>query len=71
MAEWKPDQVLNAKGLSSPMPILKTKKLLKEMKPGQILKIQGNDLQAFASRSGDEYLGEVQVARGSGRMSTA
>jgi tRNA 2-thiouridine synthesizing protein A len=66
MAEWKPDQVLDAKGLSCPMPILKTKKLLKEMKPGQILEIQGtdpgsrNDLPAFTSRSGDEFLGEEQ-----------
>ncbi len=66
MAEWKPDQVLDAKGLSCPMPILKTKKLLKEMKPGQVLEIQStdpgtrNDLPAFSSRSGDEYLGEEQ-----------
>ena len=66
MADWKADQVLDAKGLSCPMPILKTKKLLKEMKPGQILEIQGtdpgtrNDLPAFTSRSGDEFLGEEQ-----------
>ena len=66
MAEWKPDQVLDAKGLSCPMPILKTKKLLKEMKPGQVLEVQStdpgtrNDLPAFSSRSGDEYLGEEQ-----------
>ncbi|MFH1033373.1 MAG: sulfurtransferase TusA family protein [Pseudomonadota bacterium] len=66
MAEWKSDQVLDAKGLSCPMPILKTKKMLKEMKPGQILEIQGtdpgtrNDLPAFTSRSGDEFLGEEQ-----------
>lgn len=66
MADWKADQVLDAKGMSCPMPILKTKKLLKEMKPGQILEIQGtdpgtrNDLPAFTSRSGDEFLGEEQ-----------
>lgn len=58
------DKVLDARGLTCPMPILKTKKLLKEMKAGQILEIQGtdpgtrNDLPAFTSRSGDEYLGE-------------
>ena len=66
MADWKADQVLDAKGLSCPMPILKTKKILKDMKPGQILEIQGtdpgtrNDLPAFTSRSGDEFLGEEQ-----------
>ena len=66
MAEWKADEVLDAKGLSCPMPILKTKKILKNMKSGQILEIQGtdpgtrNDLPAFTKRSGDEFLGEEQ-----------
>ena len=64
MAEYTPDEVLDARGLSCPMPILKTKKLMKTMKSGQILEIQGtdpgtaNDLPAFSERSGDEYLGE-------------
>ena len=66
MAEHKPDQVLDARGLSCPMPILKTKKVLKDMQPGQVLEIMGtdlgtrNDLPAFTSRSGDEFLGEEQ-----------
>ncbi len=66
MAEWTPDEVLDARGLSCPMPILKTKKIMKKMKSGQILEIQGtdpgtrNDLPAFTSRSGDEYLGEEE-----------
>jgi tRNA 2-thiouridine synthesizing protein A len=66
MANWNPDQVLDAKGLSCPMPILKTKKIIKEMSPGQILEIRStdpgtrNDLPAFLSRSGDELLGEEQ-----------
>jgi tRNA 2-thiouridine synthesizing protein A len=64
MAEYTADEVLDARGLSCPMPILKTKKLMKNMGSGQILEIQGtdpgtaNDLPAFAERSGDEYLGE-------------
>lgn len=64
MADWTPDEVLDARGLSCPMPVLKTKKIIKKMQPGQILEIQGtdpgtkNDLPAFAERSGDEYLGE-------------
>lgn len=66
MAEWTPDEVLDAQGLSCPMPILKTKKLMKKMQPGQILEVQStdpgtrNDLPAFASRSGDEFLGEEE-----------
>lgn len=61
-----PDQTLDARGLSCPMPILKTKKLIGSMKSGQILEILGtdpgtrNDLPAFAKRSGHEYLGEKQ-----------
>ena len=66
MADYKADQVLDARGLSCPMPILKTKKIMKDMKSGQILEIQGtdpgtkNDLPAYSSRSGDEYLGMEQ-----------
>jgi tRNA 2-thiouridine synthesizing protein A len=66
MAEQKADQILDARGMSCPMPILKTKKVLKDMQPGQVLEIMGtdagtrNDLPAFTARSGDEYLGEEQ-----------
>ena len=66
MADYKSDVVLDARGLSCPMPILQTKKKLKDMKSGQILEIQGtdpgtkNDIPAFSSRSGDEYLGMEQ-----------
>ncbi|WP_028321838.1 sulfurtransferase TusA family protein [Desulfatiglans anilini] len=61
-----PDQTLDCRGLSCPMPILKTKKLIGTMKSGQILEILGtdpgtrNDLPAFSKRSGNEYLGEKQ-----------
>ena len=66
MAPWKADQVLDAKGLTCPMPILMARKALKEMRPGQVLEIQGtdpgtqNDLPAFTGRSGDEYLGQEE-----------
>ncbi len=58
-----PDRTLDCQGLNCPMPILKTKKILDEMQPGQILEILGtdpgtrNDLPAFAKRVGHEYLG--------------
>jgi tRNA 2-thiouridine synthesizing protein A len=58
-----PDKTLDCKGLNCPMPILKTKKALAEMKSGKILEIlgtdpaTGNDLPAFASNTGHEYIG--------------
>jgi len=33
------DQVLDAKGLACPMPIVKTKKAMKDMEKGQVLEI--------------------------------
>ena len=66
MAEHQANQVLDTRGMSCPMPILKAKKVLKDMAPGQVLEIMGtdvgtrNDLPAFTARSGDEYLGEEQ-----------
>jgi tRNA 2-thiouridine synthesizing protein A len=62
----KPDQVLDCRGLSCPMPILKTKKTMGGMKSGQVLEVQStdpgtkNDLPAFAKRAGHEYLGEKE-----------
>lgn len=61
-----PDETLDCRGLSCPMPILKTKKAIKNMKSGQILEILGtdpgtkNDLPAFAKKNGHEYLGEKE-----------
>ena len=66
MAAWNPDQVLDARGLSCPMPILKTKKIMKEMQTGQILEIKStdpgtaNDLPSFLARSGDQLLGSQE-----------
>ncbi|RTZ98802.1 MAG: sulfurtransferase TusA family protein [Deltaproteobacteria bacterium] len=61
----KPDQVLDAKGLTCPMPMLKTKKTLKGMAAGQILEILGtdpgskNDIPDFGNKGGNEFLGLV------------
>ena len=66
MADFTPNETLDCRGLSCPMPILKTKKTINAMKSGQILEILGtdpgtkNDLPAFAKRGGHEYLGEKQ-----------
>ncbi|MFH1033944.1 MAG: sulfurtransferase TusA family protein [Pseudomonadota bacterium] len=66
MAQWVADQILDAKGLSCPMPILKTKKSINQMQSGQILELQAtdpgtkNDLPAFLGRGGHQLLGEEQ-----------
>lgn len=62
----KPDQTLDCRRLSCPMPLLKTKKAMGTMKSGQILEILGtdpgtrNDLPSFARKSGHQYLGEKE-----------
>jgi len=59
----KSDETLDCRGLSCPMPLLKTKKALKKLKPGQILEILGtdpgskNDIPDYAKKQGDEFLG--------------
>mgnify|MGYP001068747643 CR=1 FL=1 len=66
MASWKPDVVLDVKDATCPMPLLMAKKALKEMRPGQVLELLGtdpgtmNDLPAFVSRAGDQFLGHEE-----------
>ncbi|PIE56184.1 MAG: preprotein translocase subunit TatC [Desulfobulbus propionicus] len=58
--------VLDAKGLSCPMPLLRTKKAIGSLNTGDILHIQGtdpgsrNDIPGWCERSGHEYLGEKE-----------
>ena len=57
------DETLDCSGLSCPMPLLKTKKHIGNMKSGQILEVIStdpgtkNDLPSFAKRTGHEFLG--------------
>jgi tRNA 2-thiouridine synthesizing protein A len=61
-----PDETLDCRGLSCPMPLLKTKKAVGKMSSGQIIEILGtdpgtkNDLPGFAKKAGHEYLGEKE-----------
>ncbi|MCD4715618.1 MAG: sulfurtransferase TusA family protein [Desulfobacterales bacterium] len=61
-----PDETLDCRGLSCPMPLLKTKKAVGKMSSGQIIEILGtdpgtkNDLPGFATKNGHEYLGEKE-----------
>jgi len=56
------DQELDARGLSCPLPILRAKKALNRLEPGQILKIVATDpgsvkdFEAFANQTGNELL---------------
>ncbi|MBU4178094.1 MAG: sulfurtransferase TusA family protein [Desulfurivibrionaceae bacterium] len=61
-----PTRTLDAKGLSCPMPLLRTKKEMDKINAGEILEILGtdpgsrNDLPGWCTRSGHVYLGEKE-----------
>jgi tRNA 2-thiouridine synthesizing protein A len=61
------DQTLDASGLNCPMPILKTKKALNKMSPGQILDVISTDagsvkdMQAFCIQTGNKLIKLSQV----------
>jgi tRNA 2-thiouridine synthesizing protein A len=56
------DKELDARGLNCPLPILRCKKSLAELHPGQILKVVATDpgsvkdFQAFCKQTGHELL---------------
>jgi rhodanese-related sulfurtransferase/TusA-related sulfurtransferase len=60
------NKVLDAKGLACPMPIVKTKKEMTTLEPGQVMEIQATDkgstadLKAWAQSTGNQYLGTVE-----------
>ncbi len=63
------DALLDAKGLSCPLPILKTKKAVETLTKDQVLKVETtdpgskNDMASWAKRTGNEI---VKVEEGSG-----
>ena len=56
------DKEFDASGLSCPLPIVKTKKALADMAPGQVLRVVATDpgsvadMQAFAETTGNALL---------------
>jgi len=62
------DKEVDARGLSCPLPILRAKKALAEMQPGQTLRIVATDpgsvkdFQAFAKQTGNELLSQGETA---------
>ena len=57
------DYTLDCRGLSCPMPLLKTYKILATMTSGEILELWGtdagtkNDIEIAMTKAGNEYLG--------------
>jgi len=65
-----PFSVLDARGLTCPMPLLKTKKELKGVPAGETLEIWGtdpgskNDIPHFGGKGGNTFLGFVDDDEG-------
>ena len=63
------DQVLDAKGLNCPLPILRAKKALKEMTTGSTLQVLATDpgsvkdFEAFCRTTGTSFLNPKSTAR--------
>jgi len=66
----KADKVLNLKRFSCPIALLKTKKALEKIKPGQILQIIASDpgsrtyIPGLGRRNGNEFLGMTTKHKG-------
>ncbi|MGN9863451.1 sulfurtransferase TusA family protein [Bacillus swezeyi] len=62
----KSDKLLDAKGLACPMPIVRTKKAMKELESGQILEVHAtdkgfkSDLAAWSQSGGHHLLEHVE-----------
>lgn len=59
------DKTLDCKGLACPMPIVRTKKALEQLKAGQIIEVQATDIgsladiRGWAKSTGHQYLGTI------------
>ena len=60
------NEVVDAKGLACPMPIVKTKKAMTNLKAGYVLEVQATDkgskadMKAWAESTGHQYLGTIE-----------
>jgi TusA-related sulfurtransferase/rhodanese-related sulfurtransferase len=60
------DKTLDCKGLSCPMPIVRTKKAMEELAPGQVLEVLATDpgsvadVKSWAIRTGQQFIGTIQ-----------
>ena len=64
------NSVIDTRGLTCPMPLLKTKKALKSVASGEILEILGTDpgskkdIPDFGNKGGNQFLGMLDVVEG-------
>ncbi|AZK44883.1 sulfurtransferase TusA family protein [Paenibacillus lentus] len=64
--ELEVNRRLDCKGLSCPLPIVRTKKAMDEMDPGQVIEVQATDrgsvadIQGWAKNTGHHYLGTIE-----------
>jgi len=60
------DQVLDAKGMNCPLPILKTKKALQTMQPGGLLEVLATDpgsvadFESFCRQTGNQLVSSTK-----------
>lgn len=63
------DKELDARGLACPMPIVKTRKALNDLTPGQVLKVVSTDagsladMEAFASQTGNTLVNTQDLGK--------
>lgn len=61
------NKTIDAKGLSCPMPIVKTRDAVKKLKPGEVLEVLATDrgsiadIEAWADSSGHQYIGTNEI----------
>lgn len=61
--QWHADRTLECEGLACPLPVVRTKKAIDDMNPGEVLEIRATDkgsvadLKGWASRTGHQYVG--------------
>ncbi|OOC60965.1 sulfurtransferase TusA family protein [Paenibacillus ihbetae] len=66
MTAIQSDAKLDAKGLACPMPIVRTKKAMKDLQSGQVLEVEAtdpgskSDMKAWAESSGHQYLATLE-----------
>ncbi len=59
------DSILDAKGLSCPLPLLKTKQAIESLGSGQVLEVHGtdqgskHDIPGWCERTGHIFLGHI------------
>ena len=60
------DEILDAKGLNCPLPILKTKKAISKLESGQVLEVHSTDagsvkdMESFCNQTGNKLVSVVE-----------